>query len=137
MLERGTGHFGVTSSLAGKFGVPYRSGYCAAKHALHGFFETLRAELYDKGIRVTMFCPGFIRTKISVNAVAADGKKNATMDDAQKGGLSAEQCASQMVKGMVRENNEVYIGKKEIIMIYLKRWFPNVHTRLIRKVKVR
>jgi short-subunit dehydrogenase len=137
MLKNGSGHFGVTSSLAGKFGVPYRSGYCGAKHALHGFFETVRAELFTKGIRVTIFCPGFVRTKISVNAVSSDGSKNSTMDEAQKGGISPEQCASEMVRGIVREKNEVYIGKKELIMIYLKRWFPDIHTRLIRKVKVR
>ena len=137
MIEQGFGQIGVTSSLAGKFGVPYRSGYCAAKHALHGFFETVRAEMYDKGIRVTIFCLGSIRTDISKHAVDGTGSKVGVMDKAQAKGMPAEQCAKQMVKALIQEKNEVNIGGKEVLMVFFKRWLPNFHARLIRKVSVR
>ena len=68
MVKRGKGHFVVVTSLMGLFSSPLRSGYCGAKHALHGFFEALRAEHHDDGLKVTMVCPGFIRTNISLNA---------------------------------------------------------------------
>src|SRR5258708_1449948 len=67
MLARRHGHLVAISSVAGKLGTPLRSGYSASKHALHGFFESLRAELradaQGKRIDVTLLCPGFIRTQ--------------------------------------------------------------------------
>ncbi|MDX5478155.1 MAG: SDR family NAD(P)-dependent oxidoreductase, partial [Cyclobacteriaceae bacterium] len=68
-IANGKGHFAIVSSLVGKFGTPYRSAYAASKHALHGFFESLRAELYQNHISVTLICPGFIRTNVSINAL--------------------------------------------------------------------
>ena len=67
MVQRQKGHFVVVTSLMGLFSSPLRSGYCGAKHALHGFFEALRAEHHDDGLNITMVCPGFIRTNISLN----------------------------------------------------------------------
>ena len=80
MIERGAGWFGVTSTIAGKFGFPLRSAYSAAKHALFGFYESLLAENYRHGIRVTMFSPGRVRTNISMHAVDKDGKSRGIMD---------------------------------------------------------
>jgi dehydrogenase/reductase SDR family protein 7B len=137
MLEHGGGHIAVTSSLVGKFGSPYRSAYAAAKHALHGFYDSLRAELHDQGLKVTIFCPGFIRTQISVNAVTGSGEKLGTMDDAQANGMSPEKCAAIMVRSMEQGRNEVYIGGREKLGIYVKRFFPNIFARIIRKAKVR
>jgi len=137
MLANGGGHIGVTSSLVGKFGSPYRSAYAAAKHALHGFYDSLRAELYDQGLEVTIFCPGFIKTDISVNALTGSGQKLGEMDDAQANGMSAPECARRMVQAMDQGRNEVYIGGKERMGIYVKRLFPNLFARIIRKAKVR
>src|SRR5262249_2275400 len=80
MLETRHGHCVVISSIAGKFGVPLRSGYSASKFALYGFYEALRAEESHNGIRVTMVCPGFVRTGISISAVKGDGSWHAKMD---------------------------------------------------------
>ena len=137
MLANGGGQIGVTSSLVGKFGSPYRSAYAAAKHALHGFYDSLRAELHDQGLQVTIFCPGFIRTQISLNALTGSGEKLGEMDDAQANGMSAQECARRMVSAMEKGRNEVYIGGKERMGIYVKRLFPNVFARIIRKAKVR
>ena len=86
MLSRKSGHIVVNSSVIGKFGTPFRSAYAASKHALHGFFESLRAELWGEGIRVTMICPGFVRTNISVNALKGDGSTLGSMDAAHPPG---------------------------------------------------
>ena len=137
MIENGFGHIVSISSLTGKFGSPYRSGYAASKHALHGFFDSLRAETYKKNIFVTLVTPGFIRTNISLNAVTETGEALNQMDDAQEKGMSAELCARIIVKGVAKGKNELLIGGRETIGVYIKRFFPNWFARIIRKVKVR
>jgi short-subunit dehydrogenase len=97
-IDRQQGHFGVVTSLVGKFGSPYRSSYAGAKHALHGFFDTLRAEHHQDGISVTLICPGFIRTKVSINAVTGDGTPLGEMDQAQDQGMSPEACAKALFR---------------------------------------
>jgi short-subunit dehydrogenase len=131
------GHIAVVSSLVGKFGTPYRSGYAAAKHALHGFFDSLRAELYDDNIKVTMICPGFIKTNVSMNALTENGDKLNEMDEAQSKGMSAEACAQNIIKAIEKGKNEVYIGGKERYYVYVKRLFPNLFARIMRQAKVR
>ncbi len=136
-ISRKTGHFAVISSLVGKIESPFRSSYAASKHALHGFFDTLRAEHHQDKIAVTMICPGFIRTNVSVNAITADGSALGEMDEAQAKGMSPEDCAAQIFSAMKNKKEEVYIGGKETIAIYLKRFVPSVFSKIIRKAKVR
>jgi short-subunit dehydrogenase len=135
--ERKQGHIAVVSSLVGKFGSPYRSGYAASKHALHGFFDSLRAELFKDNIKVTMVCPGFIKTNVSVNALTETGDALNKMDDAQANGMAADVFAKKMIKALEKEKNEVYIGGKEKYGVYLKRLFPNLFAKILRKAKVR
>ncbi len=136
-IERRSGHFAVITSLVGKFGSPYRSAYAASKHALHGFFDSLRAEQFRENITVTMICPGFIRTQVSVNAITGDGTPLNFMDDAQANGMSAEKCADKIFFALRKQKEEAYIGGKEIFAVYLKRFFPTVFSKMLRKVKVR
>ncbi len=75
MNSQKSGQFIVISSVAGKVGTPMRSGYNAAKHALHGFYDSLRAEVFEDNIRVTVVCPGYIKTNVSVNALDSQGRK--------------------------------------------------------------
>lgn len=135
-LEQGTGHFAVVTSLMGVFSSPMRSGYCGAKHALHGFFNSLRAEHHDDQIAVTLVCPGFIQTNISKNALVGDGSHQGTMDKATGSGLTAEQCAQRMAKAIAKAKPEVYIGRKEILAVYLKRFFPGILRKVVRKAAV-
>lgn len=136
MIQRQKGHFVVISSLVGKFGTPMRSGYSAAKHALHGFFDALRAEVWQENIDVTMVCPGFIKTNVSVNAVTGDGSKQGIMDDAQANGMDAEKCAEQILRAIKQKKLEVYIGGRERLGIYLKRFVPSIFARILRSAKV-
>jgi short-subunit dehydrogenase len=132
MLEAGNGHFVVISSIAGKFGVPLRSGYSASKFALYGFYEALRAEESHNGIRVTMVCPGFIRTGISLSALKGDGTRHARMDPELAQGMPVEECARQILRAVARGKEDVCIAAaREKSMVYLKRFLPGVLTKMI------
>ncbi len=137
MVAKGGGHIVNVSSLVGKFGTPYRSAYAASKHALHGFFDALRAELWKKNIKVTMICPGFVKTKVSINALTGNGDPLNEMDNAQENGMHPDKCALKIIRAIVKEKQEVYIGGKETLAVYLKRWFPSIFSKLIRKAAVR
>src|SRR5688500_12683583 len=133
-IQRRAGHFVNVSSLTGKFGTPYRSGYAASKHALHGFFDALRAEHYKDNIRVTMICPGFIHTSLTLSALTANGSPLNKMDDAQYKGKAAAWCARKIVTAIEKGKEEVYIGGREVLAVYLKRFFPTIFSKVIRKV---
>mgnify|MGYP001589627502 CR=1 FL=1 len=135
MIEQKEGYIAVTSSLSGKFGFHLRSSYSAAKHALQGYFETLRMELKQHGISVTIAYPGSINTNISINAIERDGSKHGVMDPAQSNGMSAETCAKHYIRAIKKGRVEVLIGGKEFIMFHLKRFFPRLFFKLICKIK--
>ena len=132
-----SGHYAVVTSLMGKFGSPFRSGYCAAKHALHGFFDVLRMEHEKDNVKVTLVCPGFVITNVSKNALVGDGSKANQLDDTIANGLSVEDFAKKMMKAIAQDKFEVYIGQKEVVGIYLKRFFPKLLHKVVSKAKVR
>lgn len=132
MLAQKSGHIVVISSVAGKFGVPMRSGYSATKFALHGFFEALRAEEERNGIHVTMVCPGYIRTEISLSALRGDGRKHAKMDSELARGMPADKCAHQILQDIAKKKNEIVVAApREKALVYLKRFLPDLLTRMV------
>jgi len=135
MLEQGFGHIAATSSITGKFGFPLRSAYSASKHALHGFFESLQAEVMDQNIFVTLIVPGRVRTEISVHALKADGTSWGRMDQGQAGGVSAEQAARTILKALKKKKKEVLVGGKELLMVYIKRFFPRIFWKLVNRIE--
>lgn len=136
MIKRNNGHILVTSSLVGKFGTPFRSSYSASKHALHGFFEGLGAEVWENNIFITLFCGGYIKTNISVNAVTADGSAQNKMDENQANGKSPGDAASAMIKAVEANKREVYFGGREVMGVYIKRFIPSLFARVVRKMKI-
>ena len=137
MVSNNKGHHVIITSATGIISTPLRSAYAASKHALHGFFDALRAEHKKDNINVTLICPGYIKTKISFNALMGDGSKQNTMDKAQNNGMSAERCAYQIIKAIERNKNEIYIGGlKEVAGIYLKRFFPGLFAKVVIKMSV-
>lgn len=136
MIKNGKGQIVVVSSLVGKFGTKFRSAYAASKHALHGYFDSLRSEIENPNIHFTIVCPGFIKTNVSVNALTANGNSQGTMDDAQENGMSATACAKQIVAAVQSKKEEVYIGGKETKAIFLKRFFPSYFSKKIKNAKV-
>ena len=135
LIKQKSGNIIVMSSIAGKFGFFFRSSYAASKHALQGYFEALRMEIFNNNIKVLIVCPGKIKTNISINAITGNGGKHNKMDESQEKGLSAEECARQILKGVKNNKDEIFIGGKELRAIWVKRFFPSLFTRLIRNQK--
>jgi dehydrogenase/reductase SDR family member 7B len=135
MIRNKSGHFVISASIAGLFGFRLRSAYSASKHALCGYFESLRCETYDKGIKVTLLFPGRVNTNISLHALTRDGSEYGIMDHGQSGGISVEKCAQKIVTAVKRNQKNALIGGKELLMVYFKRYLPPLFYYLVNKVK--
>ncbi len=133
MIKNKSGHIIIISSIAGKFGFYLRSTYAAAKHALHGYFESLRLENEKYNIKVLIVCPGKIKTNVSINAVTESGSAHKQMDESHINAMSAEDCADKIIQGIIKNKEEVLIGGKEITTVYLKRFFPKWLGHILRK----
>lgn len=133
MIAEKSGTIVTVSSIAGKFGFYLRSSYSAAKHALHGFYESLRLENEKDGIKVLIVCPGKIKTNVSLNAITDSGVAHGKMDESHVNSMSAEQCAKEIVVAIRKEKEEVYIGGKELNIIWIRRLFPRLFSKIIRK----
>ena len=134
MIANGGGQLVVTTSINGRFGFPLRCAYSSSKHALYGFFETVQAEYYKDNIRVTIVCPGRVQTRISFYALEKDGKQHSKMDAGQAGGCTPEQAGRKIVKAVYRKKREVLVGKKELLMVYIKRFFPGLAAKIARSI---
>jgi short-subunit dehydrogenase len=132
MIKQGEGHIAVTASVAGKIGAPFRTGYCAAKHAVMGFFDALRVELTQHNIKVTTITPGFIRTDISKNALSGDGSNFDIQDTSIAGGMEVGPCAKVIMRGFEKGAPEIAVGKGfEMHLLWIKRLFPRLAFKLI------
>jgi len=139
-MERNQGHIVVVSSVMGIIGTPFRSGYAAAKHALHGYFDSLRAELWKKykGVAVTLIAPGWVRTNITMNALNGDGTKLNSMDTATERGMDPTIFADKMIKAIRKRKNLAVIGGfKEVFAVVVQRFFPDLFVKLVRVMAVR
>ncbi len=121
-LRQAPVHIGVTTSISGLFGFPLRSAYCASKHALFGFFESLALE--NRNLKVTFLIPGRVRTQISKSALLADGTAYARMDPGQAGGIEVAKCARQAVRAIERGKHKKLLGGKELLMVYIYKYTP-------------
>ncbi len=135
MLARGSGQVVVISSVMGYVGTPGRSTYAAAKHALHGYFDSLRAEVWRAGLKVTLVCPGYVLTSVSDNAVGARGEKHGQTDATHLRGITAERCAEATLRAVARGKEEITVGGFETWAVLLKRLLPGVASRVIRRMK--
>ncbi|MBS0010997.1 MAG: SDR family NAD(P)-dependent oxidoreductase, partial [Bacteroidales bacterium] len=125
----------ATSSISGRFGFPLRSAYSASKQALHGFFETLHIENRENNIRASVIIPGRVKTNISYNALTASGKEHGKMDTGQARGISAEKAARMILKGLARNKREIKVGGSELIMLYIRKFFPVIFFNIAGKIK--
>jgi dehydrogenase/reductase SDR family member 7B len=136
MRARKQGTFVVMSSVLGVFGAPRRSGYAASKHALHGFFDSLRAELTADEIRVLMVCPGRVRTEFSESALEGDGSRHGVMDDTSYQGIMPEQVATRTLAALDRGEHEIYVAKWEKLPVYLRRMSPALLRKALSRAKM-
>jgi short-subunit dehydrogenase len=137
MLERGSGQIAVMSSLSGKYGVPRTSSYAASKHALHGFFESLRSEIAGKGVDITILVPGIIRTRITEHALNGDGSLTGHMEETFRKAYPAEKAAKKVISAIARHKEEVFIGGAERITLPMYRISPWLLRRFIRNHPIR
>jgi short-subunit dehydrogenase len=135
MKKNGGGQVAATTSIVGKFGFPLRSAYSASKHALYGFYETLRLEMASENIKVSMICPGRVQTNISMNALNKEGKKHNQMDKGQETGITVEKSAKIILKGLRKEKKEIMVGGKELLMVYFKKYLPFIFNKIAGKIK--
>ena len=110
MVAAGWGSIVNIASVAGRIGSPLRTGYCAAKHALVGWSDALRAEVDQYGIAVHVVAPGFVRTNVAVNAVQGDGSTRGTSDADIEAGLSPEAAAATILAGLAAGTREIPVG---------------------------
>mgnify|MGYP005748611899 CR=1 FL=1 len=122
----------VTSSLSGKYGVPKLAAYAASKHALHGYFESLRAETAQSNVRIHLVIPGFIKTEITVSGYKGDGSPNGKIQHALQNGMDPEKCAQLILKGVQQGKEEFVVGGMEKFTLLFNRLFPSLNRRLIR-----
>ncbi|WP_417450556.1 SDR family oxidoreductase [Kordiimonas sp.] len=135
MQDQGSGHMVVTASVAGKIGVRQRTGYCAAKHAMMGFFDALRAEVASEGIKVTTITPGFIRTNIATHALKGDGSEFGKVDKNIAGGMDVGKCAKVIMRGIEKGKKEIPVGEgSEMKALWVKRFFPNTLFKMVEKM---
>lgn len=116
MIERGrkdgTGcALAFISSVAGKVGVPMRTGYCAVKFGLAGYADALRAELSQSGVSVHVIYPGSVATDVSRNALVADGSKRGRSDKAIDEGIPAPEAAARMLDEIAKGTREIVVAR--------------------------
>ena len=139
-IKQGHGHFVTVTSVTGKLGTPYRSSYAASKHALHGFFDSLRAELWkdNPNILVTLVTPGWTNTNLSLTALMGDGSAHGKKDDTHEHGLTSEFVAKKIVQAIKNKKRELLVaGMKESMAVYVDRYFPNLFAKIVRNAKVK
>jgi short-subunit dehydrogenase len=133
MTARESGQIVVLSGVLGKFGAPRRSFYSAAKHAMHGWFDSLREELLGTGVDVTLIVPGWVKTEISEQALEADGRPHGDMDAGQRQGITPEECAKRAMPAIVKGLPEQLVGGIECGGVYLNRIWPGLFRKLLRR----
>ena len=128
----------TVSSVAGKVGGKSMSGYSASKHAIIGYMDCLRAEESANGLHVLTICPGFVQTKISVNAMVADGGQFGKVAGSIKQGITVDDCAKQIVKAIEQDKDEVVIGKGPSYWApMIARLFPSLFRKITAKKNFR
>ena len=134
MQKQKSGKIVVVSSIMGKYGLPLYSTYAASKHALYGYFESLRQELFNDNVKVLIVSPGFINTDVSTKLLREDGSAYGIKSDAQEKGMTATDCAKGIVKAIKSNKNHKFVGKYEIFSVYVKQYFPKLFYKLMRKM---
>jgi short-subunit dehydrogenase len=137
MIAQHSGKIVVITSFTGKWGFYLRSSYAASKHALHGYYDSLRMEIENDGVQIHLITPGFIATDISKNALDAHGKATGEMDNNQQQGISASLCAEQIIQGIEKGKFEFGVGGKELKALWIHQYFPGLFQKLLRKQSAR
>jgi short-subunit dehydrogenase len=132
MLKRDSGHLVIISSLSGKYGVPRTSSYAASKHAVQGFYESLRSEIADSGVKITIIVPGIIQTQITAHALDGGGNLFGRVEKTFQRAYPVEKAAGKILAAVLNNKEEVFVGGMEGITLLLNRISPWFLRRFIR-----
>jgi dehydrogenase/reductase SDR family protein 7B len=135
MIQQRSGHILATSSISGRFGFPLRSAYSASKQALHGFFETLHLENKINNVNASVIIPGRVRTSISFHALDSEGKEHGKMDEGLAKGMTPEKAAETIIKGIIKNKREILVGKSELLILHIRRYWPWLFFKIADKIK--
>lgn len=127
MLERNSGNIAIISSVQGKLGLPYRAAYSASKHAVQGYFSSLRSELLNDDVIVTIISPGYVKTNLSLNAMKGDGSSYGKMDKTTMNGMKSEVCAHESLKAIAR-------GDADVDLCDMKSWVACKFSRVMPRI---
>ena len=134
MVARRSGAIVVISSVQGKLSIPYRSSYTASKHALQGYFDSLRAEVSSSNITVTTISPGYVRTNLSLNALNGDGSRYGVMDDTTAKGMHPAALADEVCSAVAAGREDVLVADvSSSLAVALKNSFPELLSIVMRK----
>jgi len=132
-LKASRGGIIAVSSLTGKNGVPTRSGYAASKHAMVGFFDTLRIELADEGVSVTMIYPDFVATETRKRAFGPDGKPLGESPVREGEIMSVEKCVDLMLPAIQKRERELVMTTRAKVGQYVKPFAPKLIDKIARR----
>ena len=130
-LQRARGQVIVLSSIAGFAPLWGRTGYCASKYALHGFFDTLRCELRDDDVAVTLVCPSFVDTEFARRGLRGDGTVRASGRTTRGRLLTADDVAGALLEAMRKRRRFVVIPMAGKIAFLLSRIAPRIYERIM------
>lgn len=134
MITRKQGRIVCIGSVQGKFALPNRSAYSASKHALQAFCDSLRAEVSDDGIKVTLVNPGYIQTNLSRNALTGSGKVYGKLDETTAKGASAKNVAAFVLKAILRDQKDVVTaGLAPRLAIWIRSMLPEIYFEIVRR----
>ncbi|MCJ8162372.1 SDR family NAD(P)-dependent oxidoreductase [Acinetobacter zhairhuonensis] len=137
-IKQKSGRVVFVSSIAGLVGVQYRASYSAAKGAIHMWANSLRAEVADQGIDVSVVFPGFVKTNVSINALNGAGQAQGFDNEVTANGLEADEFAQETVKALMKGDEYIVVGgRKETLAVLISRLSPSALYRMIRKAKVK
>lgn len=133
MLRKSRGRIVCVSSLAGKTGVPWRTGYAASKHALNGFFDSLRIEMADHDVSVTVVNPGFVKTEVHRRAAGPDGRPLGKSPLQEDKVMSAQTCARLILDAAIRRRRELVMTARGKAGLWMKLIAPGMVDRIARR----
>jgi short-subunit dehydrogenase len=137
MLKRKQGNIVVISSILGHIITPKQAAYNASKHAIHGFYDTLRAETHTDGIRVLLVCPGFVRTNVAKNSFDKNGKPINKDNPLIANGLDPLYVAQATLDAIQSNKEEIIVaGFKEKMAVLIRRFAPGIYSRFISRSKL-
>jgi NAD(P)-dependent dehydrogenase (short-subunit alcohol dehydrogenase family) len=121
----------VIESLAGVAPLLGRTGYCASKHALHGLFTSLRAELIGSGVHILIVCPGFVQTHLQTRALDGDGRVTRHPQSTVGKQDSPERVADAVCKGLIKNKNLMVLSPVAKLAYWTSRLAPHFYERLM------